>query len=1071
MIKLHKNNLLLRGIAMLLSAVLIVGMTANVAPMYVLAQEDVEKEDEVKPSAEADAESTSEEKAAVSITFSVYGYDADTFGTLELTNENRTMSCTTKMEDKDDHTEITLSGTVNEFLMQGDDSRWMTHVYVYRNQAEIADYIVYKGEDQTFDPRSFYAVTFVNDGNKYAVAYALDGKVEAIKPSDPVLEGCLFEGWVTQEGGDEAFDFTQEIAGPKTVYAKWMAKIARMSARSTANINSDTYGRIWLNGTPVVVTAGADDSKTKLYYDENRNGQVDAGENPIELPNETGSLEEGYDLRESNIYGAAMSGDYTGDIKITMTGGNVKVIQAGYTASLYGNFDFHMTGGTVWEVRSAGSANMTGNVNMVIGGSAIVSQAVYGGAENPNVTIDGNINIVVDGNARIGSGGSDGVYIGGQQPGNVITGASAITVKGGNINGRIYADQFTTTFRQKVTIDIQGGSISGAVQGISSANSQAPAVELRFTGGTVQGNVFGAVQAYVEDIRLVVDGGTIAGQFVGAFADKAGKVSIDIGSGSVGTLVMGKADRNDSTEKSWTKGTISIHGGTINGMVALRNGNVAASTEASEILLEGSPVFGGGGKILLRAGEAVTQTGEVTGSGIRIDVSNINQEGTLVVRPANSSIILNHEVFAVVGTSYGLINGSTSETSGNLYLGSAGAHVHKWEKTWSYDETSHWHNCSAADCTITENAEKYGYGPHTEDAGTVTTAPTQDTEGVRTYKCSVCGHERTETIPAAGTGGNQDGDNSAGGGGSVSDGGSSTENVNGNGTQTGAYNPANAETRIKSEDQGFLRKEVHIKAEETFDTIIATPLMELADILLSEAEKQLTAGGVGIRLILDVKDAEDNVSNEDRTIAEMTLTKSLPDFTLGQYLDVSLYKLVGTERTDITETSDKIIVTIAVPERLRNADDSKRRVFAIIRIHNGKADILNDIDDDEDTISIATDRFSTYAIIYEDGVKTNAATTRTKDNEPKTQDNTPIELYATLAMISGLSYLLLYFTERRHGMSEEIKKELISRLIVWAKKGSRMRSLLALAAIFMLLVYYHSIGKQITVEWKEVYGE
>lgn len=75
-----------------------------------------------------------------------------------------------------------------------------------------------------------------------------------------------------------------------------------------------------------MVTTGADDSKTKLYYDENRNGQVDAGESPIELPDETGSLEDGYDLRESNIYGAAMSGDYTGDIKITMTGGNVKVI-------------------------------------------------------------------------------------------------------------------------------------------------------------------------------------------------------------------------------------------------------------------------------------------------------------------------------------------------------------------------------------------------------------------------------------------------------------------------------------------------------------------------------------------------------------------------------------------------------------------------------------------------------------------------------------------------------------------------------------------------------------------------
>lgn len=34
-----------------------------------------------------------------------------------------------------------------------------------------------------------------------------------------------------------------------------------------------------------------------------------------------------------------------------------------------------------------------------------------------------------------------------------------------------------------------------------------------------------------------------------------------------------------------------------------------------------------------------------------------------------------------------------------------------------------------------------------------------------------------------------------------------------------------------------------------------------------------------------------------------------------------------------------------------------------------------------------------------------------------------------------------------------------------------MRRWIALVAIFALLVYYHSIGKQTAVEWKEVYGE
>ena len=56
-------------------------------------------------------------------------------------------------------------------------------------------------------------------------------------------------------------------------------------------------------------------------------------------------------------------------------------------------------------------------------------------------------------------------------------------------------------------------------------------------------------------------------------------------------------------------------------------------------------------------------------------------------------------------------------------------------------------------------------------------------------------------------------------------------------------------------------------------------------------------------------------------------------------------------------------------------------------------------------------------------------------------------------------------------MTEETKSELVSRLIGWAKKGGRLRRWLALTAIFLLLIYYHSIGKQVNVEWSQVCGE
>ncbi len=79
--------------------------------------------------------------------------------------------------------------------------------------------------------------------------------------------------------------------------------------------------------------------------------------------------------------------------------------------------------------------------------------------------------------------------------------------------------------------------------------------------------------------------------------------------------------------------------------------------------------------------------------------------------------------------------------------------------------------------------------------------------------------------------------------------------------------------------------------------------------------------------------------------------------------------------------------------------------------------------------------------------------------EPETGDTTQVQVYATIAMIAGLLYLLLYFADSDHGMTEEKKESLVSALIGWAKRGGCLRRYAAIAAIFCLLCYYHGIGK------------
>ncbi|MCH5343560.1 MAG: InlB B-repeat-containing protein [Acetatifactor sp.] len=79
--------------------------------------------------------------------------------------------------------------------------------------------------------------------------------------------------------------------------------------------------------------------------------------------------------------------------------------------------------------------------------------------------------------------------------------------------------------------------------------------------------------------------------------------------------------------------------------------------------------------------------------------------------------------------------------------------------------------------------------------------------------------------------------------------------------------------------------------------------------------------------------------------------------------------------------------------------------------------------------------------------------------EPKTGVPDYTRFFATMAMISGLSYTMVLFLEE-YGMTESEKNALVARLIRWAKQAGPLRRLLALATIFLLLIYYHSIGKQ-----------
>ena len=73
------------------------------------------------------------------------------------------------------------------------------------------------------------------------------------------------------------------------------------------------------------------------------------------------------------------------------------------------------------------------------------------------------------------------------------------------------------------------------------------------------------------------------------------------------------------------------------------------------------------------------------------------------------------------------------------------AHKCAFAADWSMDENAHWHACTKEDCA--EIADK---ADHTWNEGEITTAASQEADGVKTFTCTVCAQTKTEAVAFTG---------------------------------------------------------------------------------------------------------------------------------------------------------------------------------------------------------------------------------------------------------------------------------------------------------------------------------
>ncbi len=324
-------------------------------------------------------------------------------------------------------------------------------------------------------------------------------------------------------------------------------------------------------------------------------------------------------------------------------------------------------------------------------------------------------------------------------------------------------------------------------------------------------------------------------------------------------------------------------------------------------------------------------------------------------------------------------------------------HTHAFSADWTSDETYHWHAATCSHDVKDEEAE------HTWNGGIVTTRPTEETEGVRTYTCTICSATQTESVDKL----------------------VHTHAFSADWTSDETYHWHECGCGEKSETASHATSDwiveipattasegVQIKkctvcgieldraaieklpdtgntgdvAEDVQDTAGTNAGLvqdnTLIENVLTPEDSVAVENGSSFEIVLEVTDIRDSVSTADVTAASSAL-KSNEE--IGIYVDLSLFKIKdSTERTPIYNTSGQIGIKLTIPESIYASD----RMYSIIRVHNGVAENLGGTYDKASReLTFCTDKFSTYAIAFTDlnsGMdKPNVPDTPTKPKPPE----------------------------------------------------------------------------------------
>ena len=262
---------------------------------------------------------------------------------------------------------------------------------------------------------------------------------------------------------------------------------------------------------------------------------------------------------------------------------------------------------------------------------------------------------------------------------------------------------------------------------------------------------------------------------------------------------------------------------------------------------------------------------------------------------------------------------------------------------------------------------------------------------------------------------------------------------------------------------------------------------ELEKAVLTDEDKKVIDAGGTVTVELEVEEMTPTAEEKKEVEAAVEAAKeaSGEDYTVAMYFDANLFKTSNGTKSQLHETNGKIAVSFKLPAQFKNTDSSVTRTYAVARIHDGKTEILVcEYDPETDLLTFYTDKFSVYALMFDDTAveeadvsaaddKTLSATvSRTGNVKLSWSAQTGAESYSVYQAKDG-KWVKLGTTSKTTYTVKNLTNNKTYRFMVRAKVNGKLVAK-ADAMTLKLKVYYKPVVKattsdgRVTLKWAAV---